>query len=222
MADGCAQLPGFRESLRLLLEREQYAPIDIAPMFGVSRERIRQLCERFGLRSVEAKRRGLMALRVWDDAANQFRPVSRGDLRAENHRRAVQIRRAAVDGRIAARQAQIVVVAHALRAQRGRAPSLRDVWIAIGGDPLTRDFSPYMIGFWRRSPVRSMRAARVAMLAALDLPLLDMRSLNSGRRPRLSHCKRGHAYTPENTYVHRAGRQCRACKKFLAAMVRHA
>lgn len=31
-------------------------------------------------------------------------------------------------------------------------------------------------------------------------------------RPRVTHCKRGHAYTPENTVLNRFGKRCRACK----------
>lgn len=34
---------------------------------------------------------------------------------------------------------------------------------------------------------------------------------NSGNRGK-SHCKRGHAFTPENTYRKGAGRECRTCR----------
>lgn len=30
-------------------------------------------------------------------------------------------------------------------------------------------------------------------------------------RPRQTHCKRGHEFTPENTLLHPKGRECRAC-----------
>lgn len=42
-------------------------------------------------------------------------------------------------------------------------------------------------------------------------------ALNSGEseRPRKTHCKRGHEFTPENTYIvpGRGTRQCRACRR---------
>lgn len=31
-------------------------------------------------------------------------------------------------------------------------------------------------------------------------------------RPRVTHCKRGHAYTPENTVMNRFGKRCLSCK----------
>lgn len=40
-----------------------------------------------------------------------------------------------------------------------------------------------------------------------------------GTHPQASktHCKRNHEFTPENTYVYRGGRFCRACKRVRAA-----
>jgi hypothetical protein len=35
--------------------------------------------------------------------------------------------------------------------------------------------------------------------------------------PRAPHCKQGHEYTPENTYVYRGSRNCRACNRAAAA-----
>jgi hypothetical protein len=32
-------------------------------------------------------------------------------------------------------------------------------------------------------------------------------------RPRQTHCKRGHEFTPDNTIRHRIGKQCRFCTK---------
>src|ERR1700683_4372879 len=35
---------------------------------------------------------------------------------------------------------------------------------------------------------------------------------SSIKRKAITHCPQGHEYTPENTYVHRSGRQCRQCR----------
>lgn len=46
----------------------------------------------------------------------------------------------------------------------------------------------------------------------------------NARKKARTHCKRGHAYTPENTYVGPHGRQCRACTRIVtnAARARNA
>lgn len=33
------------------------------------------------------------------------------------------------------------------------------------------------------------------------------------RRRAATHCKRGHEFTPENTYIHHGRRRCRTCKR---------
>lgn len=36
----------------------------------------------------------------------------------------------------------------------------------------------------------------------------------AAQKAQQTHCKRGHEFTPENTYInHRGGRECRACKR---------
>lgn len=72
---GVATLPGFAESLALLVERERYSLTDIGLMFGVSRERMRQLVKRAGLTYPADTPRGLHGVRVWDDATHCFAPV---------------------------------------------------------------------------------------------------------------------------------------------------
>lgn len=46
----------------------------------------------------------------------------------------------------------------------------------------------------------------------LDGRLDRIQKLSSEKRLAQTHCKRGHEYTPENTYVHRGKRACRICK----------
>ena len=75
MPQGIADLPGFAESLRLLIESHQYSLTDVAMMFNVSRERIRQLCARYRVQyQPYSSATGLNAMRIWDDTDNQFRP----------------------------------------------------------------------------------------------------------------------------------------------------
>lgn len=40
-------------------------------------------------------------------------------------------------------------------------------------------------------------------------------------RPRATHCKRGHAYTPENTVTEAFGKSCRTCKNANAKIRYH-
>ncbi len=37
----------------------------------------------------------------------------------------------------------------------------------------------------------------------------------SGPKMRQTHCKHGHEFTPENTYIHRTSRRCRICRSRL-------
>ena len=77
---GIAQMEGFVESLRLLVQFEEYSLTDIGMMFGVSRERIRQLCIRY---DIEVPHHGVVSgptaqvQREWDDDQNRFVPVRR-------------------------------------------------------------------------------------------------------------------------------------------------
>lgn len=42
----------------------------------------------------------------------------------------------------------------------------------------------------------------------------EVRERGNGPRPRgLTHCPRGHEYTPENTYVYDGYRSCRTCRR---------
>lgn len=74
---GIASLPGFEASLRLLVEREGYSLTDIALMFIVSKERIRQLCAKYGIATPTPGTGGLNAIRLWDDRTHRFYPIKR-------------------------------------------------------------------------------------------------------------------------------------------------
>ncbi|MDB5266670.1 MAG: hypothetical protein JWN89_485 [Parcubacteria group bacterium] len=66
----------FVPSLRLLIEEEQYSLHDIGLIFDRTREWARQQCNKHGINPHD-RLRGLRAVRVWDDANNRFRPMSR-------------------------------------------------------------------------------------------------------------------------------------------------
>jgi hypothetical protein len=68
--------PDFVPSLRLLVERERYSLHDIGMMFDVSRERVRQWCERNAIVHPDDWR-GLHMVRVWDDYSHRFVPITR-------------------------------------------------------------------------------------------------------------------------------------------------
>lgn len=47
-----------------------------------------------------------------------------------------------------------------------------------------------------------------------------LRGKEAARPDLQTHCKQGHEYTPENTYIHRRGRNCRACNTASARRAR--
>lgn len=171
---GLAFLPGFVESLRLLVERERYSMTDIALMFGVSRERIRQLFDRYELEYPEGTSRGLNAVRVWDDASHRFRPVSRGSIDQAKRLGARAVKRAKRVARRAEIQQRIVEAVTALRARLGRDPSWWEMWLAIGGSPdATRPAAAALaVGQWMFPCWDEMVAidclARLTSQAAID------------------------------------------------------
>lgn len=130
---GLRQLPGFDESLKLLVEREQYALADIGMMFGVSRERIRQIEARVGAKRIDTHNRGLYCVRVWDDAQHRFVPVQKRVLRRTL---AEQKRRSKAEVRRFVREGYRKHVEAALRALADMAPdrrvSLTDLGVALG------------------------------------------------------------------------------------------
>lgn len=133
---GLMALPGFEASLRLLLDSERYSLTDIGMMFGVSRERVRQLCARMGL-GIGGEWRGLNHIRVWDDRANRFRPQSRGAFnkkvaRSQADQRSVERKRKSIESR-AAQRAEVVAHARRLVVELGRAPTMYEVACSVYG-----------------------------------------------------------------------------------------
>lgn len=127
---GIAHLDGFCESLRLLVEVERYSLRDIAAMFDVSGERIRQIAARVGIDTRE--HRGLCDYRVWDDSASRFIPIRRGELRRRKEKARVRKNRAAYIAKWTEREARAVATLRTLGETLGRAPTIRELGNAMG------------------------------------------------------------------------------------------
>lgn len=132
MNPGVGALPGFVESVRILLIEERYAATDVALMFGVSRERIRQLIVRAGI-EVPDYPRGLRARRVWDDEANRFRPVPLGEIReverAERWAERRLIRERVREGY----RAHVIAALTAFARSVDRPVTASEAWYAVSG-----------------------------------------------------------------------------------------
>lgn len=131
---GIAALPGFTESLRLLVNFEQYSLTDIGMMFGVSRERVRQLCARFRIPvpprvPVSGKTAGVR--RVWDDEAHRFLPVRSTALM---DRELARLMRRDVRAEVrAGYRAHIAEAGRTLAARIGRPITAREWWVEASG-----------------------------------------------------------------------------------------
>src|SRR5690348_2321471 len=76
---------GLVPSLKMLIEEQEYSISDVGLMFGVSRERVRQWCVRFGIQQ-RGRNRGKNT-RQWNEDKMQFEPKPCGAI-AQATRRA--------------------------------------------------------------------------------------------------------------------------------------
>lgn len=133
---GIMRLPGVVPSLRLLLESEKYSLTDVALMFGVSTERIRQICDQYGVYERDTPRRrgvdrGVHSIRVWDDELNRFIPVRKRELRRRETDQRIVERRARSDERRQHQRAEIVATLIGLAEKLGRPPLIRELGHAL-------------------------------------------------------------------------------------------
>lgn len=158
---GITDLPGFAESLRLLVEEERYTLTDVAMMFDVSRERIRQLAERFAINVQWGEGRGLYATRLWDDEKHRFRPVSNVRLRTRATFDRALARGAALHRIRHERLAFAIPILHALQDQLGRSPTWGEMAEALGVAPAADSFAPSRMLSWLKVPTTmDTRSAR--------------------------------------------------------------
>lgn len=143
--------PALGASLRLLVEHEQYARVDIAAMFGVSSERVRQWTHQLGITYPANTPRGLRAQRVWDDAAHRFRPIRNDVVRAARRVNAAAAERAERQRAralvIADARAQLLATARQLYAESGHYPPPRALAIALDASSVASLL--YRAGFTR-------------------------------------------------------------------------
>ena len=150
MPQGIADLPGFAESLRLLIESHQYSLTDVAMMFNVSRERIRQLCARYRVQyQPYSSATGLNAMRIWDDTDNQFRPFQLKLVRETIHSETQAQRLYDRQHTITQRRIAISECYHTLRRELGTEPTVQQWVERLRGKP-TKQLAagPFLVNHW--------------------------------------------------------------------------
>ena len=166
-----ADVPGFEESLRLLVYAERYATEDIGMMFGVSRQRVDQWLEARGIVHPDPPyQRGSLMVRVWDDVACRFRPVRRRLVEAERRVRDRVEREAAREARRRVARSRMVVVAVRLRVELQREPTNRELYEAITGRvPAVNGAALMLACLWDARRTRSYRERITEFRAAAGL-----------------------------------------------------
>jgi hypothetical protein len=173
--------PDFVPSLRLLVERERYSLLDIGLMFGVSRERARQWCVRYGIVHPDSGHaRGFFARRIWNDALNRFEPFPTSLLRRDRIAEQRRERNAARARRLSERRSTLIARAVALKAQLGRDPSHQEIAAAVLGHPVERQSAAQkLLNWWCSTATSKNRDERRRQYADMKATLAA-----AGIRPR--------------------------------------
>ena len=140
-----ARVPGFEQSLRILLLEERYTKHDVGLMFGVSRQRVEQWCKK--LRLAPCGHHPIK--RIWVDSESRFRPAD-----YEERKRLTSLATGRAQSqtfvRRLARRAFAIERIRALAAQLGRDPSLGEMGRAVFGEHCTQNASaPRLAALWR-------------------------------------------------------------------------
>jgi hypothetical protein len=120
----------FADSVRLLIEREEYSQTDIGMMFGVSRERVRQWCKVLGIK-LKTKGRGLKSVRVWDDFQNCFKPFPKRVVKKMARNRQNEIKKLHQDQQKHERRVWLSSQVCDLNSKLGRAPTILEILARI-------------------------------------------------------------------------------------------
>lgn len=215
---GIADLPGFEASLRLLVEREKYSLTDIALMFGVSKERISQLCVRLRIDPVQAWKTGMNCVRVWDDTTHQFQPVMKGAISAERVAVARSEKRARQTALRETNRAHIMAAIQQQRDAVGRDLTWEEMYVAVVGRPSEGHWP--CVKLLKRWDSRQ-RALKEILEEFKQVTGFGIRSRGWQHdlphhvvHPRRSVCARGHPFDDANTMHNADGRRrCRTCHR---------
>lgn len=124
--NGCTCRSPIDDLSVVALINQGYGTLDIGMMFGVSRERARQIAKRQGRKTVGS------LPRVWDDRLNQFRAITR----KKRDDRRLMIKRALrhriVARRREARRVHDLTVLRTLAEELGRVPTLLELAAVLG------------------------------------------------------------------------------------------
>jgi len=217
-----ADNPEFVPSLRLLVEREKYCLSDIALMFTVSRERVRQWLKQYEIRyQVKDFPRGLRACRMWNDELNRFFPVSIGKMKKEQTSKGVELRMQLKQARWKAQQLHIVETIVELQNKLGRFPTTLEMAEVLGfqGDPLQA--GSFLARSWcgGGNTQKKYQAFRSALTAAgVEARKSGAAGQVNPRKPykKRTHCKRNHLMSETRDKWGRCG----ACDKIMDKTLR--
>jgi hypothetical protein len=194
---GIASLPGFAESLRLLLVEEEYTLEDVGQMFGVSRERIRQIANREGF---HAKYGGMTCVRIWQDDEHRFRPVHKGVIKRVAQYECTTKRKQGIAEKYQARWAEAVAELKDLARQLERTPTLHELARRLG---LGRNTGLLTAHLWT-TPRKGASRSLAFLYENAGLTIRGKGGTGHRfKKQRQSHCRKGHEMTPENTKIYR-------------------
>lgn len=188
---GIASLPGFAESLRLLLVEEEYTLEDVGQMFGVTRERIRQIANKLGI-TTRAMNGGLKSVRLWQDNEHRFRPVHKSVIKRVATYDRVTKRHKTVTDKHAERWAKAVATLRDLARITERTPTLRDLSRALGLSRNVGTLNAHLLGYTRKGTVRTL----APLYADAGLTIRERGKGRTRHRPPSDTCRRGHPRTP--------------------------
>jgi hypothetical protein len=157
--------PEFEDSLRELVGRQNYTLDDAGMMFGLTRERIRQLCWKYNIATHRAS--GVHNIRIWNDVTHEFEPSSRGAWTKQKRVARGALRRAVATARINERRAEMVTCLLVEAASIGRPLSAREMTIAWFGAAANVG---YLGGLWGRVDGATRKGVLPAIRLACGWP----------------------------------------------------